>query len=389
MRYCGYCGVRLAYAAVQAEWKVKLQEIRLLTEQLSPRPLPNGIPITPEILVPRLGDTLLEKEVLQREELERALAYQQEQAAGGRDMLLGQALLELGLVDPGTLDQVITFQILQLQNALQQTNQQLELRVQERTRELQQAVDKLTDLSQLKSNFIANISHELRTPLTHIKGYLEILAEQGLGPLSSQQQEAIAVLRRAEGRLERLIEDLIQFSLAARGELSLELDEVDLRDLFQKALEGSLGKARENGVTVRISLPDQLARARCDKEKIRWIVAQLLDNAIKFTPRGGRVTLEAREKDGWLWVAIVDSGIGIPAHRLDEIFEPFHQLDGSSTRRYAGTGLGLALSSRILEAHGSRLTVQSVEGKGSRFAFFLPFVAQKPFVDPMIEPVRR
>jgi signal transduction histidine kinase len=304
-------------------------------------------------------------------------------------MLLGQALLELGLVDPGTLDQVITFQILQLQNALQQTNQQLELRVQERTRELQQAVDKLTDLSQLKSNFIANISHELRTPLTHIKGYLEILAEQGLGPLSSQQQEAIAVLRRAEGRLERLIEDLIQFSLAARGELSLELDEVDLRDLFQKALEGSLGKARENGVTVRISLPDQLARARCDKEKIRWIVAQLLDNAIKFTPRGGRVTLEAREKDGWLWVAIVDSGIGIPAHRLDEIFEPFHQLDGSSTRRYAGTGLGLALSSRILEAHGSRLTVQSVEGKGSRFAFFLPFVAQKPFVDPMIEPVRR
>jgi signal transduction histidine kinase len=136
-------------------------------------------------------------------------------------------------------------------------------------------------------------------------------------------------------------------------------------------------KAREGGLTLGVHLPENLPPARCDKEKILWVIAQLLDNAIKFTPRGGRVGLEAYAKKGLITVVVMDSGIGIPSERLEEIFEPFHQLDGSSTRRYSGAGLGLALSSRVLEAHGSKIQVDSAINKGSRFEFSLPAASEK------------
>lgn len=138
--------------------------------------------------------------------------------------MIGQKLLELGLVDRETLDQVVTEQILQLQQALQLANRQLEQRVLERTQDLQQALNKLSELNELKSNFISTISHELRTPLTHLKGYITLLADGSLGDLSEAQQEAMDVMERAEARLEHLIEDLIQFSLIARGQLSLTLN---------------------------------------------------------------------------------------------------------------------------------------------------------------------
>ena len=373
MRYCGYCGADLAFAAVDAEQRVKRTE-RPQAGQLSlgEPGIPGGIPITPEILVPRLGDYLVENGLLHKGDLERALDYQRQKTSAGHPMLLGQALRELDLISPDTLEQAVTVQILKLQTALRESNQQLEQRVWERTQELQQAVNQLTELSQLKANFVANISHELRTPLTHIKGYLDILADKGVGALSAQQMEIVMVLRRSESRLEKLIEDLIQFSLAARGELSLNLASIDIAALVQMAANQLQYKARDGQVTLSQRQPDGLVPARGDEEKILWVIAQLLDNAIKFTPRGGRVEIAANVHQGRVVVAVTDTGIGIPAGRLSEIFEPFHQLDGSSTRRYAGTGLGLALSSRILEAHGSKVSVRSIEGKGSRFEFSLP-----------------
>jgi signal transduction histidine kinase len=336
--------------------------------------LPDGLPLTPEILVPRLGDYLLEKGILQPSELERALTYQKEKMQAGKKLLLGQALRDLGLIDSETLDQVITEQILRLQMALNQANRQLEQRVKDRTLELQQAIHKLTELNQLKSNFIANISHELRTPLTHIKGYLDIMADDGLGPLNSQQTEAVQVLRRSEARLERLIEDLIQFSLASRGELHINISPVDLRAIIKMSEKQLAYKAAESGVSIETRLPDGPLMVRCDEEKILWVVTQLLDNAIKFTPDTGRVLLKISSRDGMATIAVIDTGIGIPEERLAEIFEPFHQLDSSSTRRYAGTGLGLALSNRILEGHGAKLNVRSAVNKGSCFEFSLPVV---------------
>ena len=360
-RYCEHCGVDLGVAAVLAE-----QSVMMFGE------IPGGVPIAPEALVPRVGDTMIEQGFLTPEGLQRALAYQKERAAQGESILLGQALLELKLVEKETLDQVITSQILKLQKALSEANQMLQQRVEERTQELQHALDRLSELNQLKSNFIANISHELRTPLTHIKGYLDILGDEGLGPLTPQQAEAISVLNRAETRLERLIEDLIQFSLASRGEVSLNLKESKIDKLVQIATDRTLHKAKAQNIQINSLVQPDLPLVQIDEDKIGWVILQLLDNAVKFTPKGGKVGIKVSYSDGLVQIAIMDTGIGIPEDRIQEIFEPFHQLDGNATRRYAGTGLGLAMVKRIIEAHGSQMKVQSVLGKGTRFEFYLP-----------------
>ena len=144
--------------------------------------------IAPETLVPRLGDLLIERGLLLPEDLESALDHQQQKIQKGEPCLIGQALIELGFVDQQSIDEVVTIQIFELQNQLERANTNLEFQVAERTEELQKALDKLTELNQLKSNFISNISHELRTPLTHIKGYLDILADHSLGPLTASQE---------------------------------------------------------------------------------------------------------------------------------------------------------------------------------------------------------
>ncbi len=365
-RYCSNCGVDLAFAAVFEEREVKLSDN-----------LPPGMPVAPEILLPRMGDYLIERGVLTPEQLAHALEYQKEKARSGQPVLLGQALRDLNFLDAETLDKVVTTQILNLQNALKQANRQLEQRVQERTQDLQIALKRLTELNQLKANFIASISHELRTPLTLIKGYLDIMKDGGFGSLSADQKEAIGAMLKGESRLEKLIEDLIQFSLAARGQLSLNIQNTDLREIFAEMVENAKHKAQTAQVAIEAIIPPELPAVSCDKEKIIWVIAQLLDNAIKFTKKGGRVRIETLLENGVMTIAVTDTGIGIPEARIQELFEPFHQLDSSSTRRYGGTGLGLALSNRIIEAHNSQIKVRSMEGKGSRFEFSLPVVDQQ------------
>jgi signal transduction histidine kinase len=359
--YCEHCGVDLGIAAAVAE------------HDLLPFPevMASG-PISPEVLVPRLGDYLIAKGVLSKDDLQQALLHQQSEQAAGRPSLLGQTLLALGLVNRETLDQVVTEQILQLQSALHEANQTLEKRVMDRTAELQQALRRLAELNQLKSNFISNISHELRTPLTHIKGYLELLNDAELGELSADQKHAVGVSLKATGRLERLIEDLLQFSLAVQGELSLKLEYV-LVDWLIERLHIAYGtKANYKKIqfeTKTLGLPVEI---RVDIEKFEWAVGQLLDNALKFTPAGGKVTLSAAHHAGLVTFAVTDTGIGIPDGKIGEIFQLFHQLDGSNTRRYEGTGMGLAFVQRIIESHGSQIKVESGIGQGSTFSLTIP-----------------
>jgi signal transduction histidine kinase len=240
-------------------------------------------------------------------------------------------------------------------------------------------LDRLGELNQLKSNFIANISHELRTPLTHIKGYLDILSDGSLGTLTPQQHKALDVIQRSEERLERLIEDLIQFSLASRGEISLNLATVDFKKIALATSEQFTPKAQAAGVEMRLHIEDRLPSVRVDEEKLKWVLGHLLDNGLKFTPSGGYCRLEAVQVHDRVQVTVSDNGIGIPDEQLHEIFEPFHQLDSSTKRLYAGTGLGLAMVKRIIEAHGSQVIVNSEIGHGSQFQFTLP-------VDRSVEP---
>lgn len=334
--------------------------------------------ISPEVLIPRLGDQLVKAGLLTEEQLKEALEYQRRASASGRPRLLGQAVVEMGFIERATLDRAITEQMIQLRSALEDANRNLEVRVQQRTMELEEALRRLAEINQLKANFVANVSHELRTPLTHIRGYLDLLFNESLGPLTADQKKALDVSLRSSLRLQTLIDDLILFSQASRGEMTLSLRPVSLGEVLMAAVERIKPKADERQLHLELEFVPNLPQVRADEEKLAWVIGQLLDNAVKFTPPGGHVRLSAVKdvtNNNLMTLTVADTGIGIPPESLKEIFEPFHQLDGSATRRYGGTGLGLTLVWQIVEAHGSLVEIHSQLNQGTTISF--PLVLAK------------
>lgn len=328
--------------------------------------------ISPEVLIPRLGEQLVKTGLINDEQLKQALEYQRRCSAEGNPRLLGQAVIEMGFIDRPTLDRAITGQILRLRAALEDANRNLEARVQQRTMELEEALRRLSEINQLKANFVANVSHELRTPLTHIRGYLDLLQTELLGPVNSDQKKALDVSLRSANRLQSLIDDLILFSQASRGEMTLTLCPVDLNQVISKVVELIKPKADASQIDLGLDIAEGLPFVQADEEKLSWVISQLLDNAIKFEKPEGKVHLAVLKdvaNNNLVTVTVSDTGIGIPPDRIKEIFEPFHQLDGSATRRYGGTGLGLALVRQIVEAHGSLIDVQSETDKGTKISF--------------------
>jgi signal transduction histidine kinase len=364
-RYCPECGVDLLLAA-DLIFRQRLTEVR------APPP---ASPSSAEELAPRLGDALIHAGLLTQEQLELALEVQSQSAARGRPVRLGEVLLEQGIMTHGDLDRVVAQQIARLQSALQAANLTLEERVRDRTAELTRALERLSELNQLKANFVANVSHELRTPLAHIVGYVELFGEQVLGPLTPDQSKAMEVMQRASQRLQVLIEDLIQFAGASQGAIALHLASALPAELIREACAKAAAHAAPNGPQLVVESAQVLPPVHVDRQKIVWVLSQLLDNAIKFTRPPGRVTLRTALNASFVLFEVIDTGIGIPQARLGEIFEPFHQLDGSANRKYSGTGLGLALARQIIEAHGAHLEVRSQEGVGSVFGFELPIHA--------------
>jgi signal transduction histidine kinase len=328
--------------------------------------------LTPEILIPRLGEYLVERGMITQDDLQRALDYQENiRKTGQQSPILGQILVKLNIISKDALDQAITEQIIQLRSALQEYNRQLEQRVRERTIELEKAISKLSELNQLKSNFVANLSHELRTPLTHIKGYIELLLANGLGPLSLEQDQALQVMQRSTGRLEKLIEDLLLFSMSERTHIALKSQPFNLQPLCNEIINNVMPQVNQRKLTLAFDCPDQLPDVSGDQQKIGWVISQFLDNAIKFTPPGGHIVLKLEKVEIFIQISVSDTGIGFKPEQYEEIFEPFHQLDGSSTRSAGGAGLGLNLARKIVEAHGSVIHVVSSPGAGSQFKFVL------------------
>jgi signal transduction histidine kinase len=366
VRNCPNCGVDLALLALLAE--------RASLEGLEPSIF---IPPPPTSGVPKLGEYLISQGKLSQDDLGRALSRQKKTSAGERK-LLGQTLLEMELVDQATLDAAITSQIVELHAALQDANRTLELRVSERTSELRSALERLSELNQIKANLISNISHELRTPLAHIKGYLELVADEELGTLSDEQSKAIDVMHRATERLGQLIEDLIEFSTASREGIDLNRQATTLQELAQDVIDRSEAKAEKAGVQLKVEIGKDLDAIHADPEKIGWVLYQLVDNGIKFTPEGGLVQITGSKGSNAASISVIDTGIGIPKDRIEEVFEPFHQLDGSPTRRFGGTGLGMALVKQILTAHGASIKVETAENEGSTFTFELPYAKLNP-----------
>jgi signal transduction histidine kinase len=357
---CPNCGVNLALAAALAE-----RRTLAATPQAAERPP------AAEVILPRFGEFLVKNGYISDYQLTDALIRQQTEAGSGRTLTVGQVLLEQGALTRDQLDEASIQQVKQLQTTLQEQNRQLEQRVTQRTQELQQAFDKLTELNRLKTNFVSNVTHELRTPLSQIVGYVGMISQGMFGPLNEEQKGALGVASQAAEQLGRLINNLIQFASSLDGHLLVNSTAFSIKDLGERLVVASRPKAEQNGVRLSADLPETLPLALADEEKVYWVLLELLDNAIKFSPDGD-VTLKVFESNGRLIIVVRDSGIGIPPQRMTEIFEPFHQLDSSASRRFGGTGLGLTMVKQIVESHGSNIVVRSEPDKGSSFSFDLP-----------------
>jgi PAS domain S-box-containing protein len=224
--------------------------------------------------------------------------------------------------------------------------------------------------SRIKDEFLATLSHELRTPLNAILGWSHMLLGQALAP--EAQRHAVEVIARNASSQVRLVDEVLDISRIVRGQLQLDLQVVDVRAAIERALETVRPAADAKGLTLATILPDDLVTV-ADPERLQQVVWNLLSNAVKFTPRGGCVTVSATRQRSHAVIDVHDTGVGIPAEFLPHVFERFTQADSSTTRRYGGLGLGLAIVRHIVELHGGTVGVESAgEDAGSRFTIALP-----------------
>jgi signal transduction histidine kinase len=256
-----------------------------------------------------------------------------------------------------------------LNDQMQNYNRELEIRVAERTAELQHALAQLQELDRLKSEFIANVSHELRTPLLHVKGYIGLIADGALGTLSADQKRGIDVAQDAANQLERTVQDIVDFR--EMDERRLNFERVSVAEVCGEAIQSVALLAAHREVTVTLHAAPDLPPVIADRVTLRRVLGHLLDNAIKFSPASGTVEVIAEKRPQAVRFAVRDYGEGIAPEKLEHIFDMFYQGDGSTTRRAGGMGLGLALVKVLLEAHWSEVRVQSETGRGSTFYFDL------------------
>ena len=232
-------------------------------------------------------------------------------------------------------------------------------------------VTELKRLERVRREFVANVSHELRTPLTAIKGYAETLRDGGLRHPETAA-EFVRIIHRHAERLRALIEDLLDLAAVEQGEARLKPAPVRMRDVVApvEALIRPAAEARHQ--TLALEVPDDLPAVLADRDRLAQVLINLLDNAVKFTPEGGRIALSARGVDGRVILAVSDNGVGIPASDLPRIFERFYRVGRSRDRREGGTGLGLAIAKHLTQAMHGTIEVESAPGTGTTFRVSLP-----------------
>ncbi len=237
---------------------------------------------------------------------------------------------------------------------------------------LTEANERLRKLSQMQSDFVSVVSHELRTPLTSIKNATDLLASGKTGELSETQQRFVDMLVRNIDRLAVMINDLLDLSKLEAGKLELHLAELAPGDALRQALAMFRPQAEARALTLELDCPRDLPPVYADPDRTQQILCNLLSNALKFTPKGGRIVLAARAAGESVEISVTDAGVGIPADQQERIFERFGQTEDPLTRSAQGTGLGLAIVKELVELQGGGIWVESEVGVGSRFAFTVP-----------------
>ena len=255
--------------------------------------------------------------------------------------------------------------------------------------QLRRANDELQELNRLKSDFIAVVSHELRTPLASIIGYVDLMLDEKTGALNEAQAQYLRVIERNTDRLSHLVNDILDISRLEAGRMDLSLVPLDAAELIQETVVTMQPQAQTRGIELSASIAEGLPLIRGDPDRIRQVLVNLLGNAIKFTPSGGRVEVSARclaageqppppgpelaATGEWLLVSVMDTGVGIAKEELGRIFDKFYQTGDFAERRAGGSGLGLSIARGIVEAHGGKIWAQSTgTNRGSTFTFALP-----------------
>jgi signal transduction histidine kinase len=243
--------------------------------------------------------------------------------------------------------------------------------IEAQNREIEAKTVALEAASRHKSEFLANMSHELRTPLNAVLGFSEVLLERMFGDVNAKQEEYLTDIAASGRHLLSLVNDILDLSKIEAGRMELELAEFDLPQTIDNTLMLVRERAGSRGVALEQTVDGRLPCIRGDERKIRQVLLNLLSNALKFTPAGGRIEVRAGVVDGTAEVSVTDTGVGIALEDQATVFEEFRQV-GTAEKKAEGTGLGLALSRKFVELHGGRIWVTSQPGVGSTFAFTLP-----------------
>jgi signal transduction histidine kinase len=266
-----------------------------------------------------------------------------------------------GLFEPETVRLLSTFAT---QSALAIQNARLFLEIEDKSRQLEVA-------SQHKSEFLANMSHELRTPLNAIIGFSEVLNERMFGELNEKQDEYLKDIYASGQHLLSLINDILDLSKIEAGRMELEVTDFDLPSAIDNALILVRERASRRGIRLGRAIADRVGLIRGDERKVKQVLLNLLSNALKFTPEGGRIDVRAAVSNGMVEVSVADTGVGIAPEDQEAVFEEFRQV-GTADKKVEGTGLGLALSRKFIKLHGGRIWVKSQVATGSTFTFTIP-----------------
>lgn len=300
--------------------------------------------------------------------------------------------LNLGATTPSTftsahvdtLEQMAPHLAVAIRNAQLLVNLQLSLEEVSRAREkLAEANDELKTLDEMKTNLLSNVSHELRTPLVSVMGYTDMILNGKAGPVNQTQQDYLSISLRNVEKLVTLIENLLDFSRLHRGDERLIFDTFDLVECAKSSIQVVKPLADSHGISIHLDAPDGPVVVEGDKGKLGQVFNNLLSNAVKFNKPAGRVDVKLNASPRDVEITVSDTGIGIPEEALSKIFTRFYQYDASSTRKYGGTGIGLAIVQDIVRLHGSTITVHSEPGEGSTFRFSLA-LAEPREVEPVV-----
>jgi signal transduction histidine kinase len=238
--------------------------------------------------------------------------------------------------------------------------------------EIQETSRQLEIAGKHKSEFLANMSHELRTPLNAIIGFSEVLLEKMFGEMNEKQEDYLKDIHSSGKHLLSLINDILDLAKVEAGRMELNLATFDLPTAIDNALTLIRERAMRHSIALAAEVEPQLGELNADERKVKQILLNLLSNAVKFTPEGGRITVAAHQLGNMVEIAVTDTGIGIAPEDHAAVFEEFKQVGTDYTRKAEGTGLGLALTRRLVELHGGAMRLESEPGKGSTFAFTLP-----------------